>query len=145
MYYRRGMTRLTGGFRLDLPADQAFRLFTARGEQDWVAGWTPRFPVETADDTAPGTVFETEGHGQTTTWVVVDRVPGRRIAYARVVAGFTAGTVTVELQPAGGQSDVTVSYDLTPLSPAGADYLREFAAGYPEFLRSWATAIAAMP
>jgi hypothetical protein len=135
--------RLTGTLTVPLPPDQAFRLFTARGERDWVDGWEPRFPVPTQDDTRPGTVFETSGHGHTTIWLVIDRRPGRRIGYAQATPGSRAGTVTVELTPAGDHSEVAVTYDLTPLTDAAARDLQTFAQGYPAFLASWQTAIEA--
>ena len=137
------MTRLTGSLRVAAPPAEAFVLFTARGEQDWVPGWRPRFPAPAPDDTAPGTVFETVAHGRTTTWVVTERERGRLIRYARVVPGVTAGTVTVELAGVDGGSEVTVTYELTALTGAAEAELREFAAGYPDFLRSWEAAIAA--
>lgn len=43
---------------------------------------------------------------------------------------------------AGNQSEVTVTYDLVALSDAGQQHLHTFAAGYPDFLMSWQTAIA---
>jgi hypothetical protein len=135
--------RLTGQLTVDLPPDQAFRLFTPCGEQDWVPQWQPRFPAPAADDTAPGTVFQTHAHGQTTTWVVVDRTAGRHIRYARVIPHDNAGTVTVTLDDADGHSDVTVTYELTALTDAANHHLHEFAARYPAFLQSWQDAIAA--
>jgi hypothetical protein len=132
--------RLTGSLTVSLPPADAFRLFTARGEREWVAGWEPRFPTSTGDDAEPGTVFET---GSTTIWVVVDADPPHRIRYVRVTPGDSAGTVAVALAPAGAGSQVTVSYDLTALSAAGDQRLAEFAAGYAAFLRSWQEQIAA--
>lgn len=175
---------LTGRLHVALPPDQAFRLFTARGEQEWVAGWHPHFPVPTDDDTAPGTVFVTDR----TTWVVLDRTPGRHIRYARIVPTISAGTVSITVTPSAatpdpadsagagsagaglggagsagagsasagsagaglggagsgdaGGSDVTVTYDLTALTDATGRDLDAFAAGYPDFLRSWQDAIA---
>jgi hypothetical protein len=125
-------------FSLPIPPDRAFRLFTAVGERDWVAGWEPRFPTPTADDATPGTVFET---GSTTIWVVVDAAPPERIRYARVTPGDSAGTVEVRLRPTGDGSEVTVAYDLSALSATGDQRLAEFAAGYPAFLRTWQDAI----
>ena len=139
-----GPARLTGVIRVALPPAEAFRLFTARGEEDWAHGWHPAFPVETPDDSQPGTVFETSAHGPRTVWVVTERQPGRRIGYARVTPGDRAGTVTVELSPAGGHgeaSDVEVTYQLTALSESAVDALREFADGYPAYLQSWQDAI----
>lgn len=129
--------RLTGSIDVALPPAQAFRLFTPRGEQDWVDGWAPHFPDEVDDDTKPGTVFETDAHGEHTVWVVLDSEPGRAISYARTTVGSRAGTVSVSLREAPGGSSVTVSYDLTALSESGRAELDAFAAGYPDFLKSW--------
>jgi len=112
-------------------------------KQDWVPQWKPHFPAPAVDDTAPGTVFETQAHGQTTTWVVVESTSGRRIRYARVTPQVDAGTVTVTLEDVGGQSEVTVTYELTTLTDAANAHLHAFAARYPAFLQSWEHAIAA--
>jgi Polyketide cyclase / dehydrase and lipid transport len=138
-----GTRRLTGTLTVALPPDEAFRLFTPRGERDWVAHWEPRFPAATPDDTEPGTVFQTGTADHAATWLVLDRDPGRRIRYARVVPGRDAGTVTVRLAGDGDRSEVTVAYELTALSEAGRAHLADFAAGYPAFLASWQDAIAA--
>jgi uncharacterized protein YndB with AHSA1/START domain len=145
--------RLTGRIRVALPPAAAFVLFTPRGEQDWAPGWQPRFPSaaaagETADDTEPGTVFLTSGgtgpHAHHATWLVTAREPGKRIAYARVMPGHQAGTVTVDLEADGDGSEVEVSYQLTALSPAADRGLAEFATGYAAYLQSWEDAITAL-
>ena len=135
--------RVAGRLMVALPRDYTFRLFTPRGEQNWVPQWKPHFPAPAVDDTAPGTVFETQAHGQTTTWVIVDSTSGRRIRYARVTPQVDAGTVTVTLEDVNGQSEVTVTYELTTLTDAANAHLNAFAARYPAFLRSWEDAIAA--
>ena len=141
--------RLTGRIEVALPPAAAFRLFTPRGEQEWAHGWHPHFPAPAADDTEPGTVFETSAHDQHTIWVVAEREAGKRISYARVTPGDQAGTVTVTIgpadqRPAGQHSEVEVSYDLTALSSLANHKLTEFADGYPAYLRSWQDAIAAL-
>jgi len=135
--------RLTGRIAVAMPPAEAFRLFTPRGEQDWAHGWQPRFPARVVDDDEPGTVFETDAHGQRTIWLVTGREPGRRISYARVTPGEQAGTVTVTITGAGGYSEVEVCYQLTALTPAGGHKLRAFADRYPAFLQSWQDDIAA--
>ncbi|MEU7739880.1 SRPBCC family protein [Nonomuraea sp. NPDC049158] len=136
--------RLSGQLAVAMPPAEAFRLFTPRGEEEWVAGWLPRFPVPTDDDSEPGTVFETDAHGERTTWVVLGRERGRHVSYARVTPGSRAGTVRVAVGAGhGGGSAVRVTYELTALSPAGERELREFADGYPAFLASWERDIAA--
>jgi len=134
--------RLSGRFTVNLPPYKAFRLFTPRGEVDWAAGWEPRFPVPTDDDTVPGTVFETDAHGRRTVWVVVESRPPHRIRYAQVRPGERAGTVTVTLDELDGASSVTVTYHLTPLTEAAGPELDHFAAGYSAFLAGWPEAIA---
>jgi len=134
--------RLTGRIEVALPPAEAFRLFTPRGEQDWVHGWHPRFPAPAPDDTEPGTVFETNAHGERTIWLVTARQPGRSICYARVTPGELAGTVTVVITDTGGRSEVQVEYQLTALTTAACHHLRVFADGYPAYLRSWQDAIA---
>ncbi|WP_116950016.1 SRPBCC family protein [Jiangella endophytica] len=137
---------LSGGLHVALPPADAFALFTPRGEVVWAPGWEPRFPVPTDDDAAPGIVFETEARGARTSWIVLHRDPGRSISYARVTPGSRAGTVRVELRPDGaGGSDVTVTYELTALSEPAEAELDRFAAGFADYLRSWETAIAALP
>jgi hypothetical protein len=134
---------LTGHITVELPPDEAFRLFTPLGEQDWVPGWQPRFAAPTSDDSAPGTVFQTSAHGEDTVWVVTDREWGRRIRYARFSPPSRAGMVTVVLADSGGRSDVTVTYELAALTPAADTHLERFAAGYPEFLATWQEGIEA--
>lgn len=132
--------RLTGTIRVDRSPGEAFPLFTARGERSWAPGWDPVFPAPAEDDSEPGVVFTTAGHGQDTTWVVTARRPGRLISYSRVIPHHNAGTVTVELTPMAGGSEVTVTYDLTSLGDE--DGLGAFADGYPEYLGSWQADIA---
>ena len=137
---------MTGRLSVALPPAEAFRLFTASGERDWVPGWEPRFAGDVDDDTAPGVVWETGGpgdeHGEHTIWLVVDGDPGHRVRYARVTPGSRAGTVTVVVTAAPGGSNVEVTYEMTALTPDAGRRLEEFAAGYDEFLREWETAIA---
>jgi hypothetical protein len=137
--------RLTGRITVGLPPGEAFRLFTPRGEQDWAHDWHPYFPAPVPDDAEPGTVFETHAHGRHTIWLVTGREAGKRISYARVTPGGQAGTVTVTISPSGGHgevSDVEVTYQLTALTSAAGRELRQFADGYPGYLRSWQGAIA---
>lgn len=97
-----------------LPPEEAFRLFTARGERDWVPGWDPVFPVDTPDDTAPGTVWLTSSPEEETTWLVTSRDFPRSVSYARITPSVRAGTVTVALAATEAGSEVTVTYDMTP-------------------------------
>jgi hypothetical protein len=136
--------RLSDRIHIALPTEEAFQLFTPGGERAWGGDeWDPTFPAPTSDDSEPGTVFETDAHGHRTTWLVIERIWGRRIAYAQVMPGERAGSVTVTLDAAEGGSEAEVVYELTPLSETGAHHLQEFADGYADFLQSWEDEIAA--
>jgi hypothetical protein len=134
--------RLRERIHVPLPAEEAFQLFTPRGEREWAHGWDPTFPVPTDDDSEPGTVFQINAHGQRGTWLVTDRKWGRRIAYAQVVDDHRAGSITVTLDSVEGGSEVEVVYELTPLSKTGEHDLKRFAESYGDFLRSWQDEIA---
>lgn len=136
--------RLTGRINVPLAPTGAFDLFTPSGERAWAHGWDPHFPIPVSDDSAPGTVFETHPHGhhRATTWVVTERTPGVSIGYARVTPDDRAGTVTVVLEPVGDEeTEVEVTYVLTPLTPRAEAELDEFAQGYDAYLHSWQVAI----
>ena len=128
---------------MHVPAAQAIELFTPSGERRWAHGWDPSFPAPAADETEPGTVFETAADGSLT-WVVVARESGRSIKYAVVAPGIRAGTIEVACTDDGsGAATATVTYDMTALSADGERWLAEFAAGYDGYLDHWCHAIAA--
>jgi hypothetical protein len=134
--------RLSGTIRVPLPPAEAFKLFTPTGERAWVVGWDPLFPADVADETDPGTVFQTQHAGPQTTWIVVRREPREVIEYARVTPSDRAGLVSVACSAEdNGITAVTVSYDLTALTPDANAALDEFAEQYPDFLEHWRQAI----
>jgi hypothetical protein len=134
--------RLTGTIRVPLPPTDALTLFTPTGERAWVPGWEPQFPSPVADDTEPGTVFQTDHAGRRSTWTVARRDAGTTIAYVTTTPGNRAGLVTVTCAPWEDEMTLaTVSYDLTALAPTANADLDRFAAHYPSFLEQWQQAI----
>lgn len=133
--------RLHGTVAVQVPPAEAIELFTPSGERRWAHGWDPSFPAPTADETEPGTVFETRGHGPLT-WVVIGRESGRSMKYAVVAPGIRAGTIEVACADDGsGTTIATVTYDMTALSADGERWLAEFAAEYDGYLDHWRYAI----
>ncbi|GAA1055234.1 hypothetical protein GCM10017608_31270 [Agromyces luteolus] len=133
---------LHGSFALSLSRREAFRLFTARGEEFWVPGWVPRFFVEGADDLEVGTVWQTQDDdGRPTTWVVLDCEPAASVRYARVAEGWTAGTVAVEFTETSDGCVVHVAYDLTSMTTDAAADLARFADGCADYLAEWRATI----
>lgn len=134
--------KLTGTIEVALAPGEAFALFTPNGERAWAHGWEPEFPNAATDDTDPGTVFETTHGGRRSIWTVVSCDPGRAIGYTTATAGYRAGTVTVRCQAVAGGTTVTVSYDLTALTPEANGDLRKFENRYRDFLNHWERSIA---
>ena len=127
----------TGSLHIEAPPHLAFELFTAPGEELWVEGWKPT--VLSGDGLAAGTVFVTDVHDPTI-WIVVDFDRELRHArYARVSPGSRAGTVDVKVESDGdGGSIARVTYELTGLSEAGNEQLREFdEQAYAQMMESW--------
>ena len=118
--------RATHNFELPLPAVDAFDLFTAKGEQRWVPGWSPDILGQLPQH--PGLVFLTEAHGHGTIWTVIESDPGSLChRYSRVTPGHTAGIVEVRLSPAGSACRVDISYDMTALADDHAAALAPYA------------------
>jgi Polyketide cyclase / dehydrase and lipid transport len=128
-----------------MPAAEAVPLFTPEGERCWAgASWNPVYAAaeEEGDGSAPGTVFSTESDGGHAIWIVLERRDdGMR--YARVAPERLAGTVDVTCTPAGspGETEVTVTYDVTSLGPEGAAFVERLRDGYDDFLEHWRQAI----
>ena len=136
-----------GQFLLPLPVTDAVPLFTPEGERRWVGpSWDPIYAIPDAveDDSAPGTVFTTDSAGGSATWIVLERGDdGMR--YARISPGRIAGTITVTCTPVeAGQTRVSVTYDVTSLSPEGAAFVGELEATYDQFLEDWRQQIVAL-
>jgi polyketide cyclase/dehydrase/lipid transport protein len=136
-----------GRFTLPMPVAEAVPLFTPEGERSWAgASWDPVYAVAAAaaDDSAPGTVFTTESDGGHAIWIVLERRDdGMR--YARVAPDRIAGTVDVTCAPAGssGETEVTVTYDVTSLGPEGAAFVERLRDAFDAFLEHWRQAILA--
>jgi hypothetical protein len=136
-----------GHFLLPLPPTEAVSLFTPEGERLWAGSeWDPVYPIPEAahDDSAPGTVFTTGSDSGSATWIVLDH-SDNEMRYARVVPGRIAGTITVTCTEAAkpDQTRVSVTYDITSLSPEGTEFVTELEATYDEFLEEWRQEIAA--
>lgn len=111
--------------RVPLPCLEAIELFTPKGEEAWVPGWKPRYHEPATGETVPGMVFETGEGVERTIWTCLDWNPAQGSAhYLRVVPGQRVSRVRVRCSEAGmEQSDVTVCYEHTTLSPSGEAWL----------------------
>jgi Polyketide cyclase / dehydrase and lipid transport len=113
-------------FHLAAPRERVFPLFTAEGERSWAPGWEPKILSGSRER---GSAFITTGHnGSTVTWIVTDYRPTEgRVSYARLVQDSNIGIVDVVCtDAAGGGTDISVRYTLTPVSEAGQSFVGQF-------------------
>ena len=141
----------TGRFTLPIPPAAAFPYFSAEGERRWVTGWEP-VPLHApgGDLAVAGAVFSTAVGGELTLWLVLAYDRSSYVArYVRFTPGSRLGTVTVRCAPsAGGAADgteVTVTYEMTSLSPEGAATLEAMTPEeYASSLAGWEREIRAV-
>lgn len=128
--------RRSGSFQLDLDAGDAFPLFTAEGERDWVPGWSPTVlgPKQEA-----GLVFLTGTGKENTIWTVLESDRAQlRHRYSQVTPGVRAGTVEVSLSREAAGCCVHVAYDMTALPGASEDALDGYCEpNFDAMLREW--------
>lgn len=130
--------------RINAPADTALMFFTPEGESHWVPGWAPRYLNSADGRTREGLVFTTgEGDGEFSIWLVARFDRAARLAqYVRTTPASRTGTVDIACTPAGDAADacdVTVTYALTALTPAGIASLDAYrSAAFVEMIEDWA-------
>lgn len=128
----------SGSFELDMTPDVAFPLFTGPGEALWVPNWNPT--IFKGDGFEKGTVWQTNNHGSTTTWMVLEyNTETRHAQYLRMTPNYDVGTIDVTLTPNEHDgSIVNVTYELTAL---GEDRNQELAnwseEAYAQELKEW--------
>ena len=132
-------------FHLDAPRARVFPLFTARGEREWAPGWDPTMLSGEEDR---GSAFQTCNQaGVTTTWIVTEYRPAAgRVSYARLAQGSNIGLVDVICtDAAGGGTDVSVAYTLTPLHTDAESFVGDFLdpPQYARMIDEWQAATAA--
>lgn len=144
----------TGLVEVALPPEQALELFTARGETRWVPGWAPTYIDPPSGEPVVGGIWLTEDRGPDgrATQVIwrVERFDRSALVaeYLRVVPEDRVVVVTVECAPwlRGGavHTRATVSYRVTPISPAGEAWLAAFDdAAYSRMMGEWSRLLAA--
>ena len=88
----------------------------------------PRGPRPTTEDAGRG-------------WTVVRCSLGELIQHAVVRQDDAVGSSRVSCRRSGNGTEVTVSYDLTALTPDANDELEQFVNKYPSFLGRWGQSI----
>jgi hypothetical protein len=136
----------SGSIRLPAARERVFPFFTAEGERMWVPGWQPQYLHPDHPSNDAGTVFRTNHGGEETLWLVIRHEPDQGIAtYGRFTPNSRLGTVHVEcVDVSPSETRVTVTYQLTALTEAGAKVLQAMTVeAYSAMLDEWRDVILA--
>jgi len=131
---------LEGGLRVAAAVDEAFELFSPRGERAWVPGWEPELVHPPGASWAAGQIFRTRGKRGDAIWVVTALDRSRHEAeYYRVEAERYVARVRVACEARGpARTEVRVSYLYVGLSPTGNEDIATMSAeDYEERMRHW--------
>jgi hypothetical protein len=129
---------------VDLPVDQAFTLFTPKGEEMWVPGWRPEYLSPASGETVEEMLFRTGSADETTIWTCLKYEPELRHArYLRVTPASRVAIVDVRCRPDGPDRSVArVSYAFVALTEAGAQFIAAVTAeSFAASIDEWALLI----
>jgi len=110
---------------VDRPVEEAFPLFTPKGEEDWVPGWKPDYFAPESGETRKDMLFATGAGAERTWWTCLDWEPeAHRVRYLRLTPDSRAAFVEVTCRARDARTtEVTVSYDVQALGEAGERYI----------------------
>lgn len=125
-----------------MPPEQAFPLFDAYGEMQWVPGWQPDVLYKPADGWLHA-VFRTNAKGEEALWVVAEYDVARTfVRYVRMTPDSRVGIVTVQCNALNRGTRVEVSYEWTALSDAGDAYISAMTpSSFRESIEEWTVLI----
>ncbi len=105
-----------------LPVDEAFLLFSPKGEEAWVPGWLPDYIFPATGETGQDMIFRTGSGEEATIWTCLDWQPGRHhVRYLRTTPALRVAFVQVDCCADGDGTRVAVSYGYVPLTAKGQD------------------------
>ncbi len=116
--------------RIEAPPGQVFPLLCPVRESEWLAGWREIVAVIHSDSgvAEEGCVFRTAPPGQPeTVWMVTRHDPAEGVVeFVRFTAGLVVTHLRIDVaQAPNGTSSVAIRYTFTPVSEAGAAFVRE--------------------
>jgi len=130
-------------FAVHAPFEQTAPLFGANEERKWAADWDPQFIYPQPAHDRQGMVFIVEHPGHSSVWVntAFDLAAGH-IQYTYVLNDAMATLIDIHLKRVGSdQTEVTVLYERTALTPDANQHVEHFAKGDAKAAQEWADAI----
>lgn len=135
------------GIAVDRPVDEAFPLFTPKGEEAWVPGWQPTYLRPQTGETCEEMIFLTGEGAETTYWTCLAWQPEQwHVRYFRLTPGSRVAFVDVQCRPDGAdRTHVNVVYDTLALSDDGRAWLDALdEAAFARTIDAWSDQIRAL-
>lgn len=120
---------------------RVFPLLCPVREADWLDGWDPVKVFSESGVAESDCVFLTGANPHDAVWYITRHEPDQSfVEMIKITPGVTACRLTIQLHPAAGGSEATLTYAHTSLGPEGdsfvASYTEQF---YEQFMRDWET------
>ena len=125
------------------PVSEAFPLFTPRGEEAWVLGWSPTYIRPESGEACEDMVFITDKGVERSIWTCLSW----HARYLRVTPDSRVAFVDVRCTPEGrpDRTRVGVGYEIVALADHGRSYLETFTeTEVAKSIDAWADMIHAM-
>jgi len=125
--------------RLVAPPFRVFPLLCPVREADWLDGWDPPAVFSESGVAEPDCVFLTEASPGHAIWYITRHEPANGfVEMIKITPAVTACRLTIQLRPAAGGSEATISYSYTSLGIAGDAFVASFTEEhYRQFMRDW--------
>ncbi|MDJ1018051.1 MAG: hypothetical protein QNJ35_16190 [Paracoccaceae bacterium] len=100
------------------PRDEALFLFTPKGEEEWVEGWSPDYVFPDTGETVQGMFFTTDHGNEKTYWACLEWKPDEGfVKYLRLNPDSRVSFVSVQLTALSEmETSVEVIYQVVPLA-----------------------------
>lgn len=134
----------THEIRVALPVEEAFFLFTPKGEEAWVPGWSPDYISPKTGETAKDMIFRTGTGEDATTWTCLDWQPDRyHVRYLRTTPTLRVAFVEVNCRAEENGTRAIVSYGYVPLTAKGEEMVAAMTQGtFADSINEWSVLIA---
>jgi hypothetical protein len=133
--------RVTRSFTQQLVAEpsKVFPLMCPVREADWLEGWDPLVVFSQSGVAEPDCVFLTEAGSGNTIWYITRHEPGSGfVEMIKITPAVTACRLTIQVRPARGGSEATITYTHTSLGPEGDSFVASFTEEYYQrFMQEW--------
>jgi len=132
---------------IDRSASEAFPLFTPRGEEAWVPGWSPTYIHPETGETCKEMIFTTGEGEEKTFWTCLSWQPDQwHVRYLRLTPASRFAFVDVHCTPEGpDRTRVRVCYQMHALNDHGRAFLEGFSQRqFAQSIDEWSDLIEAM-